>query len=95
MARSRREWVQCELKESIGSEVWVIVRHRRGWFRVPADTQIADVLRGVTLGWDRETGKLNPAPGRLNVRAKDWYEARAALGLSWVPGVPPQDRTDR
>lgn len=51
MARSQGEWVQCELKRGKGSEPWVIVRHRRGWFRVPGDATVSEVMRGVAEGW--------------------------------------------
>lgn len=44
-------WAQAELKAASGAERWVIVRHRRGWFRLPVDAPVEELLRGIAEGW--------------------------------------------
>lgn len=34
-----------------GPEPWVRVTHARGWFKVPADVCISEVLTGALEGW--------------------------------------------
>lgn len=46
-----QRWAQCELKLAPGREPWIIVRHRKGWFRVPWDVPLHEVLQGVGEGW--------------------------------------------
>lgn len=81
MARSKHEWAQFELKAAPGAELWVIVRHRGGWFRLPADAAISELLRGVHEGWD-EKRRAARASGFITLPVSEYYalvsEARSA-----------------
>lgn len=72
MARRKATWRQAELKLSYGSELWVIVRHRRGSFRLPITASIEELLWGVADGWTMQPShvrKLNRDPIRPDTRA--------------------------
>lgn len=57
VARKKATWRQAELKITAGAEVWVIVRHRRGSFRLPVTATVEELLWGIADGWtmDRES----------------------------------------
>lgn len=55
VARSQRRWVQLEVRESPGAEMWYFVRHRGGIFRVPSDVSLAEAVLGVKEGWSGVT----------------------------------------
>lgn len=93
MARSKREWAQCELKESPGAELWVVVRHRRGWFRVPADASIATVLEGVQAGWSGAHRVSHEGTSRVQISAQEYAELRM-LAAECPPGIADAIRRD-
>lgn len=64
MARAKGEWQQLEVKQAPGAEAFFIVRHREGWFRMPADARLDEVLAGVAAGWQDAT---RYRPGRTTV----------------------------
>lgn len=74
MARGKHQWVQFEIKRAATSEAWVIVRHRRGVFRLPADVALAELCDGVILGWDESSTKLRHAAATYRVPMGE-YEA--------------------
>ena len=47
----RHGWEQCELKIMAGAEAWILVRHRRGAFKLPLDASAEDLIEGVRAGW--------------------------------------------
>lgn len=78
MSKSRREWIQCELKLMVGAEPWVMVRHRGGHFAVPIDEAVRTVMQGVTAGWTRERVRRSTVMGRINVPAEQWEDLKRA-----------------
>lgn len=56
MPRRKALWRQAEFKLTYGSEVFVVVRHRRGWFRIPIDAPLERVLWGIASGWQDGEG---------------------------------------
>lgn len=81
MTRSKRLWRQAELAVSPGAEPWVIVRHRRGWFRVPMDAPVSEVLTGIEEGWSGAR-KSKGAGGCVRVSIRQWEDARTDA-LAW------------
>lgn len=71
MARKKSTWRQAELKLSVGGELWVIVKHRRGSFRLPIDAPIEKLLWGIADGWtfDGENNRRAGDPLRPDSRA--------------------------
>lgn len=76
MSRATGAWVQFELKLAPGAEAWVIVRHRQGWFKVPLDAAVGELMRGVQEGWSSSRDGLAAASRTLRVRADEWHELR-------------------
>lgn len=48
---STHRWVQVELKLCPGAELWLMLRHRNGHFRLPAHASILDGYEGAKAGW--------------------------------------------
>lgn len=72
MSQSRGEWLQAEFKVTRGAELWVIVRHRRGWFRLPFHASVEDLVAGVQQGWTND---------HTRGIAKDGVVVRIPLGM--------------
>jgi len=90
VAKSRAYWAQCELKEALGAEIWIVVRHRRGWFRVPATTQAADILRGVQEGWTHEAAKVRHDPGTVRLPLDEWMRLTGGAQTEEMMGADPE-----
>jgi hypothetical protein len=72
MPRKKVTWRQAELRLSYGAEVWVIVRHRRGSFRLPLTASIEQLLWGIADGWtfdNASKGQRAKDPVRPDCRA--------------------------
>lgn len=78
--RSKREWVQVELKVLASAEPWILVRHRGGTFKLPMTAFVSEVLEGVRHGWTMETRHLGRTGATVRVPLATWrdLEARAA-----------------
>ncbi len=50
--------VQVTLTLMPGAEPWVRVEHDRGWFKVPGDAQIVEVLDGALKHWSSTTRRI-------------------------------------
>ena len=46
-----RPYHQAELKLLPGAEPWILVRHRKGSFKLPLIATCEELLQGVTEGW--------------------------------------------
>lgn len=73
-------WTQVELKLSVGSEPWVIVRHRKGSFKLPLDAPIGDVLEGVARGWVMRPRGRPGAPATIRVAAERLHSLEVDAG---------------
>lgn len=61
-----RKRVQVLLSVMPGSEPWLLVRHAKGWFKVPATAKAWEIYEGAVEGWrQRDT---RSAEGSLWVR---------------------------
>lgn len=77
MARRKATWRQAELRLSYGSEMWVMVRHRRGTFRMPITGSVETLLWGIAHGWTiqnetREAKHRDPMRPDARVLARVW-----------------------
>ncbi len=93
MARPKPTWRQAELKLSVGGELWVIVRHRRGSFRLPVTATVEQLLWGIADGWTFDTAshKRPSDPLRPDARAlvRLWEKENGAEGAP-----PPAEHGD-
>jgi len=48
---AERPWIQFEVKSMNGSEPWLLIRHRRGTFKLPQTCALSELLTGVREGW--------------------------------------------
>jgi hypothetical protein len=77
MARGKRVWVQCELQLLPGAELWVLVRHRRGHFKLPGLASVQELVEGVQAGWCADEGKRAKVELGVRVPYADWLAYRA------------------
>jgi hypothetical protein len=48
----RTGWQQLEIKLLPGTEPWVLIRSRKGTFKLPLNAPIEELLDGVISGWN-------------------------------------------
>lgn len=75
MGPKKATWRQAELKLSYGAEVWVIVRHRGGAFRLPLTATVEELVWGIALGWtfDQKSGRqADPLRPDTRVLTRVW-----------------------
>jgi hypothetical protein len=55
-----------------GPEPWVRIAHNRGWFKVPGDVCVLEVLNGALAGWTRSRPRLAHSEATVRVPLTEW-----------------------
>lgn len=92
-SRRPRPKVQVVLVELRGSETWYLIRHQEGAFRVPGDTQIAEVFKGSVEGWTGNRSRAKQSERRYRVSWED-YKLIEAFKVCPDPPSGPARRPD-
>ena len=70
MALTRKAQVVLTLMP--GAEPWIRVTHKGGWFKVPGDVCVAEVLAGAVEGWTSTRRRLAHSEATVRVPLDQW-----------------------
>ena len=78
--RPARKPVQVTLTLMPGSEPWVLVRHSKGWFKLPGIASAAELLEGACAGWLGTRSRRTAGEATVRVPMSTWAELEASKG---------------
>jgi hypothetical protein len=72
-----------------GPEPWVRIAHNRGWFKVPGDVCVLEVINGAIAGWTSTRRTLRHSEATVRVPLTEW------MRLTGGPVTAPPTRSLR